>query len=161
MQTAVDFALSSSVGSGELQYYQYPFPSNGLTVTLNVGTGRVYCYVSVTIQNPNEAQGYDWKVEATGYTDVFIDPLLVGGSAGEYVYVGIEGLATSGSNFTLNTTSGDRKGMLYHIKMFTINLEALLSNIQFHLHLMLAHQSVIPLMLELEYIFNTPSTVVE
>ena len=108
---AVDVDISATVSQGELSYYRYVFSQNGLTIRLNIGSGYVICYASDTNQNPNSRQGYSWIVTVTGFSDVYIDPLLLGRQAGEYLYIGIEGGQSGSNNFLLSTTDGDRRGL--------------------------------------------------
>ena len=98
-----------TIEEGKRVYFQFPFPTDGVTIQLNITTGSVICYASDRYQNPNEAQGYDWKVEVSAYADVFLDPSLLSRSVGAIVYVGIEGVSVS-NTFTLGNTEGDRRG---------------------------------------------------
>ena len=102
-------SLTTSVGYGIINYYQYYFPSNGITITLNVGTGTVNCYISDRFQNPNE-ELYDWKIVVTDYSDIFIDPNLLGRTPGLNVYVGLQGIGST-NIFTLDCTIGDTRGI--------------------------------------------------
>ena len=110
---SVGTALTSSVGYGSIIYYQYDFPSNGITIILNVGTGTIYCYASDQFQNPNEER-YDWKIVVSGYSDVFIDPDLLGRAPGSNIYIGLQGVGST-NTFTLASTTGDTRGMMSFI----------------------------------------------
>ena len=101
--------LTSSVGNGSINYYQYDFQPNGITIT-NVGTGTIKCYASDRFQNPNEEQ-YDWFVVVSGYADTFIDPNLVGRTPGSNIYIGLQGVTLS-NTFTLDSTTGDNRGKI-------------------------------------------------
>ena len=105
---------------GERVYYRFNFPSTGLTIRLNVGVGYIVCYASDSNQNPNAVQGYDWRVETSGYIDTFIDPTLLGRPAGQYVYISLEGSQSSNS-FSVNSSSGDRRGQntLHYVCLYT------------------------------------------
>ena len=108
----MDVDISSTVSQGELSYYQYLFSQNGLTIRLNITAGYIICYASDTNQNPNSRQGYTWIITVTSFSDVFIDPQLLGRPAGQYLYIGIEGGQSGSNSFLLNTTDGDRRGEL-------------------------------------------------
>lgn len=95
---------------GERLFYRLDFPSNGLTIQLTAVYGSVVCYASDRLTNPTATQGYDWKVETDSYVDTFIDPVLLGRSPGQYIYIAIEGLESS-NNFSLNSTIGDHRGL--------------------------------------------------
>lgn len=99
-----------SVDQGERLFYKCPFPVVGLTIGLTVTSGRVVCYISDRYRNPTSTQGYDWRIESDGYTDVYIDPELLNRDPGQYMYIAVEGLA-SNCDFSLNTTEGDRRGL--------------------------------------------------
>ena len=108
---------TGSVNQGERQFFQFPFPLDGLTIGISVTSGSVVCYSSDQIQNPTSTQGYDWRIETDGYADVYIDPDLLNRNPGQYIYAAIEGLE-SGSNFSLNSTVADRRGwILAHITL--------------------------------------------
>lgn len=100
---------SNSVGMGERVYYRFDFLSTGITIRLDVGMGYIICYASDSNQNPNAVQGYDWKVESSGYIDTFIDPTLLGRPPGQYIYISLEG-SQSNNSFLVNFTDGDRRG---------------------------------------------------
>ena len=114
MPTPLDAAVvvTTSVGAGEREFFRFPFPMDGLTIQLTADTGRVVCYVSDRIRNPTNTQGYDWRIETDNYSDVYIDPELLNHDAGQYIYAAVEGIETS-NNFTLNSTEGDRQGMIF------------------------------------------------
>ena len=46
-----------------------------------------------------------------GTVEVFLDPNSLDRDVGEYVYIGLEG-GSSVNNFSLNSTSGDRRSKL-------------------------------------------------
>jgi hypothetical protein len=106
----VGTALTTSIGYGTISYYQYYFPSNGITITLNVATGTINCYASDRFQNPNE-ELYDWKIVVSGYSDVFIDPDLIDRTPGNNIYIGLQGVGSS-NTFTLDSTTGDTRAPL-------------------------------------------------
>jgi receptor-type tyrosine-protein phosphatase Q len=107
---SIGTALTTTIGYGAVNYYQYYFPTNGITITLNVGSGTIVCYASDRFQNPNEEQ-YDWKIVVSGYSDVFIDPDLLGRDPGTNIYIGLQG-AGSSNTFTLDSTTGDTRAPL-------------------------------------------------
>ena len=101
-------AITSSIGYGNINYYQYYFPTNGITFTLNVGIGTINCYASDRFQNPNEER-YDWKIVVSGYADFFIDPNLLDRTLGSDIYVSLQGVESS-NTFMLGSTTGDTRG---------------------------------------------------
>lgn len=105
---ALDVNVSSSLTNGQILYYQYGFSSSGLTIRLTISSGYVICYASDLIQNPNDDQGYVWRVTSSGFIDTFLDPSSLNRPAGTTLYVALEGSASS-SSFTLGVTSGDRR----------------------------------------------------
>lgn len=109
MVLATNATSTDTVEEGTRVYYQFQFPSDGVTIILNVTSGYVICYASDRYQNPNEAQGYDWKIEVSGYADIYLNPSYLSRSAGSTVYVAIEGVNAS-NHFTLGNDEGDRRG---------------------------------------------------
>ena len=105
---SLDVDVSNSLTSGQRMYYQFVFGSNGVTVRLTVSSGTVICYASDLIQNPNDEQGYVWKVTSSGFVNVFLDPSSLNRPVGSTLYVALEGSSSSNS-FTLSATSGDRR----------------------------------------------------
>ena len=104
----VNEEILGSIQSNELTYFKLEFPSDGITFSLTVNVGSITCYASDTEQNPNEEQGYEWKVETNSYIEVFLDPNSLDKESGMYIYIGLEG-GSSVNNFSLNSTSGDRR----------------------------------------------------
>ena len=102
-------AVTDTLGAGQRSYYEFAFDADGVTLRLTVTTGTMVCYASDLIQNPNEEQGYVWKVTTSSYIDVFLDPSSLTRAAGSSLYVGLEGADTS-NNFSLNSTTGDQRG---------------------------------------------------
>ena len=72
---------------------------------MNVTNGTVRVYASDQITTPNEAF-YDWMIETDGYAAVFLDPNEVNRTAGDTVYVVIEGEDTD-NDFTFRSENGD------------------------------------------------------
>ena len=122
---------------GERLFFRLLFPLDGLTIQLTATSGRVVCYASDRIRNPTGTQGYDWRVETDGYTDVFIDPILLDRDPGQYIYVAIEGIQTD-NNFSLNSTQGDHRGLyLFQIQQYVqlyiiIRMYIIFFYLQFH-----------------------------
>ena len=112
--------IMGSLQSNELKYFELEFPSYGITFTLTVDAGFITFYISDTVQNPNEEQGYDWKVETNSSAEVFLDPDSLNREPGTYVYIGLEG-GSSINNFSLNSTSGDRRSKLQHALRFIMH----------------------------------------
>ena len=114
---AFDSGVSDSLGAGERTYYEFIFDTDGVTLRLFVTTGTIICYASDLIQNPNEEQGYVWKVTSTDYIDVFLDPDSLTRSVGSTLYVGLEGADTS-NNFS---TTGDQRSEDISVAQCTVH----------------------------------------
>lgn len=119
MLVATNATSTDIVEAGKRLYYQFQFPSDGVTITLNTTSGSVVCYASDRYRNPNAAQGFDWRIEVSGYADVFLDPSLLSRSPGSTIYVGIEGVGAS-NQFTLGNTEGDRRGYKIPVDIFNL-----------------------------------------
>ena len=108
---AIGSTRSGSFSAGGISpYYQFVFPSNGITLFVNVSTGSFYCYASDRYENTNE-ELYDWILTVTGYADIFIDPSTLGRTPGIYMYVSLKGIQNY-NTYSLNSASGDRRGEL-------------------------------------------------
>ena len=107
--------IYDSIGGGGSRYYIFPFLSGGVTVRVEVFRGGVWCYASDTNRNPSSVD-YIWRLYITEYNDSFIDPTSLGGTAGTFLFIAIEGIDTS-NDFKLNSTSGNTSiagSVLYH-----------------------------------------------
>lgn len=101
---AISSVLSRTLGNGGIVYYNLPYPSNGLTLTLSVTSGRIICYGSISIRNPTESN-YDWKVDTTGREEAYLDPAILSRVDRSRVFIALVGGSNSNS-FTLNSTRG-------------------------------------------------------
>ena len=100
----ISTVITRSIGSGSILYYNLPYLSDGVTLTLSVSSGRIICYGSVSVRNPSESN-YNWKVDTTGSEEVYLDPALLSRVDRPRVFIALVGM--SGSNtFTLNSTRG-------------------------------------------------------
>lgn len=108
LYVTIGSAVTGTLGSGSINNYQFDFPSSGITIILNVGTGTINCYASDRYIFPTSAN-YDWSISVSGYANVFIDPDLIGRTAGSYMYVALQGVYSS-NTYSLNTATGDRRG---------------------------------------------------
>lgn len=105
LEIFVGTPVSEVVARGQLSYFIYPFPNDGLTVRVEVSSGGVWCYASDIDHNPGQLS-YIWRLFISEYDDSFIDPTTLGRVSGEFLYIGIEGVDSS-NNFTLDSTTGD------------------------------------------------------
>lgn len=115
----IEQPVESMLDSGEFIYLQYPLPSNGMTIQLQIEQGRVTLYGSIDIQNPNLAF-HSFRIESSGR--VFVAPedaqpssdnqrrlrriTDTGNYSSTTLFVSIEGEEDS-SSFILMTTFGD------------------------------------------------------
>ena len=97
--------VSDSIGSGRFRYYIFPFLTGGVTIRVEVFRGDVWCYASDTNRNPSSGN-YIWRLFISDYNDSYIDPISLGRTAGDFLFISIEGMDNS-NNFTLNSTTGD------------------------------------------------------
>ena len=94
-----------SISSGQFRYYIFPFLTGGVTVRVEVFRGGVWCYASDTNRNPNSGN-YIWRLFISSYNDSYIDPTSLEMTAGDFLFIAIEGIDPT-NDFTLNSTSGD------------------------------------------------------
>ena len=100
--------LFHTLSSGVTRYYEVAFPSDGVTVTLDVTQGSVTVYVSDNIWNAN-AQDYDWRVTANttvGFTESFFNSSTLNRQARSILFLAIVG-GQSTSTFIMNNAVGD------------------------------------------------------
>ena len=98
--------LTATLEFGNIEYYNLPYPSDGLTLTLNVTSGRIVCYASVSVRHPNESN-YDWMANATSSEHVILDPAFPTRVDRPRVFIALLGAEENISNtFTLNSTRG-------------------------------------------------------
>ena len=96
---------SAVISQGQFGYYSIPFLNGGVTIRVEVFSGRVWCYASDMDRNP-DSSNYIWRLFISEYGDSYIDPSSLERPAGAVLYVAIEGDDTT-NNFTLNSTTGD------------------------------------------------------
>ena len=124
---------------GQVSYFQYQLPEEGMTLRLNVAIGRTVLYASTRITNPNSAL-HDIHLVTESSADVFVSPadllrelgdMELGGvgrgrrsnveEEGEgvftdvTVFVTVEGLQGNNS-FVLETTFGDTSTCMQYTK---------------------------------------------
>lgn len=101
---SISSVISRTLGNGGIVYYNLPYPSNGLTLTLTVTSGRIICYASVSVRNPTESN-YEWKVDTTGREEAYLDPAILSRVDRPRVFIALIG-GSSSNRFTLNSTRG-------------------------------------------------------
>ena len=113
-----------TIETGEVQYVNYPLPSDnsGITVQIDITTGSCIVYASSVVQTPNEAF-HDAQFSTDGWEDVYIDPNdLSNSNTADKVYIAIESKETS--SFTLSIDNGDTStGNYSHLHTFVIKLK--------------------------------------
>ena len=113
--------LLQTLNSGVIRYYEVAFPSDGVTVTLDVIQGSVTLYASDSIWNAN-AQDYDWRVTAdtsSGFIEAFFNSSNLNRQARSIVFLAIVG-GQSTSTYIMNNAVGDirTKGTLNEIQVY-------------------------------------------
>ena len=100
--------LFDTLISGVTRYYEVVFPSDGVTVTLDVTQGSVTVYVSDNIWNAN-AQDYDWRVTAnttSGFTEAFFNSSTLNRQVRSILFLAIVGEQNT-STYIMNNAVGD------------------------------------------------------
>ena len=112
----------STLDGGELSFFQFQLPAEGMTIQLQVQQGRTVLYASNRIRNPSAAL-YDVRLETDSTADVYLDPSdfetpdeqglqslqkrqITDMFTNITLYVTIEGIQST-NFFTLETTFGD------------------------------------------------------
>lgn len=97
-----------TLNSGVTKYYELAFPSDGVTITLDVIQGAVILYATDNIWNAN-AQGFDWRVAAntsSGFIEAFFDPSTLGRTACAVLFLAIVGRQST-NTYIINNAVGD------------------------------------------------------
>ena len=109
---------SSTLTSGQSVYYNLPYPSEGITVTITVTSGTVVCYASLVNRQPH-ASNYTWTIQASSRTvDLFLDPQAVSSIPRSRVFVSVRGISSTNA-FSLTSIAsfpsiGEQKVLLQH-----------------------------------------------
>ena len=110
--------LLQTLNSGVTRYYEVAFPSDGVTITLDIIQGSVTLYASDNIWNAN-AQDYDWTVTAnttSGFIEAFLNSSTLNRQARSILFLAIAA-GQSTSTYIMNNAVGDirTKGTLNEI----------------------------------------------
>lgn len=100
--------LLQTLNSGVTRYYEVAFPSDGVTVTLDIIQGSVTLYASDNIWKAN-AQDYDWRVTADtsgGFTEAFFNSSTLNRQARSILFLAIVGEQNT-STYITNNAVGD------------------------------------------------------
>ena len=108
--------ISSQLGQGQVSFFQFSLPKEGMTFKIDITSGSVVIYGSNKIHNPNEAF-HDFQLSSSRreifiYTAYFqhssspISSRQAPNITNITVFVSIEG-QNAVNTFTLNTTIGD------------------------------------------------------
>ena len=93
----------------------------GVTIKVNATKGTVRVYASSQTTTPNKAF-YDFMIETSGYSDIYLDPHNFHTTIGENVYIAVEGVGMN-NNFTFISEQGDTSIGDYYL---TISIYCLL-----------------------------------
>ena len=115
---------------GEVAYFVYDLPQEGLTLTVVVMEGYVMIYISTQVSNPDEAL-HDFKLVTNTTVSVYIPPrslsserkrrqLVADSPVNDTVkvYVSIEGHSPV-NRFVFNTTYNDTTGLWTYLQYYT------------------------------------------
>ena len=108
--------ISSQLGQGQVSFFQFSLPEEGMTLKIDITSGSVNIYGSNKIRNPNKAF-HDFQLTSrrreifihTGFFQRSNSPISsrqVHNITNITVFVSIEG-QNAVNTFTLNTTIGD------------------------------------------------------
>ena len=112
--------IESLLDEGELSFFRFSLPMDGMTIQLQVQQGRVVMYASSRIRNPSAAL-FDVRLETDSTASVYLDPSDFEDDAptpssrkrqasvmftNTTIFVSVEGLENT-NNFMLDTTFGD------------------------------------------------------
>lgn len=101
----IGIAIGDTISGGIIKFYSFPFPSNGITLSLTVRSGYVNCYASDRYRNPDQNQ-YDWFVEVRNYFELYLDPRMISRPVGSFLHVSFLGVDLT-NVYQVNSSSGD------------------------------------------------------
>ena len=116
--------VSSQLGQGQVSFFQFSLPEEGMTLRIDMTSGSVVMYGSSRIRNPNEAF-HDFRLTNrnpeiflhTGFFHRSNSPIgkrqaPITNITNITIFISIEGQSAV-NNFTLNTTIGDTTSKTY------------------------------------------------
>lgn len=99
---------SGTINYGDFTYYLISsWTSSGLTLSLFLTSGSVILFASDTTQSPSTLGGYVWRLQSSGYSEIFLNPATLGRQVGDYVAIALQGNLRPSSNFVIQIDSGN------------------------------------------------------
>lgn len=102
---SIGTVVGDTIANGIIKFYSFPFPTNGITLSLTVPSGYVNCYASDRYRNPNQYE-YDWFVDVRNYWEIFLDPQVLMRPVGSFLYVSFLGVNPA-NVYQVNSSSGN------------------------------------------------------
>ena len=78
-----------------------------MTLSLFLTTGSVVLYASDINQSPSTLGGYVWRLQSSGYSEIFLNPSTLGRPAGDFVAIALQGNTIPSSGFIIQVDSGN------------------------------------------------------
>lgn len=114
----INFVVPTIVGygalySGTINYSDFTYflisswTSSGVTLSLFLTSGSVISFASDTTQSPSTLGGYVWRLQSSGYSEIFLNPSTLGRQAGDYVAIALQGNSRPTSNFVIQVDTGN------------------------------------------------------
>ncbi len=99
---------SGTVNYGDFTYNLISsWTSSGVTLSLFLTSGSVILFASDTTQSPSTLGGYVWRLQSSGYSEIFLNPATLGRQAGDYVAFALQGNSRPTSSFVIQVDSGN------------------------------------------------------
>ena len=98
--------IGDTISNGTIKFYSIPFFASGITLNLTVSSGYVNCYISDRFRNPNQYM-YDMFIDVRSYWEVYLDPQVLSGTIGDFLYVsflGVDALSIYQAESSLGNT---------------------------------------------------------
>ena len=121
-QAEIAQAISVEVDQGDMSFFEFEIPEEGMTLSLERQENFATLYASTSVRNPNSAL-YDYRIDGEG--EIFVEPgslrsqdrqrrqsELGSGSAGAMgsigqLFVSVEGIENGTNSFQINTSVGN------------------------------------------------------
>ena len=99
---------SGQINFGDFHYLLITsWTSSGVTLSLFLTSGSVVLFASDTTQSPSTLGGYVWRVQSSGYDEIFLNPSTLGRQAGAFVAIALQGNTQPNCQFILQADSGN------------------------------------------------------
>ena len=90
-EVSLNETVNDTISENEVKYLNYHLPSNttGITLQVDVQSGKIILYVSSSTENPNEAY-HEFKIITNSVTDIFINASELSNPNAERIFIALQ-----------------------------------------------------------------------